>query len=54
MYMPYIIPVEVRVTIMNVSCDPQMLHRTLTCNVISDVGVATIRKPESYMCTLVM
>ena len=52
--MPYIIPVDVRVMIMNVSCDPLMLHRTSTCNVISSVGVATIREPEPYMCTLVM
>ena len=52
--MPYIISVDVRVMIMNVSCDPLMLHRTSTCNVMSNVGVATIREPEPYMCTLVM
>ena len=52
--MPYIISVEVTVMIMNVSCDPLMLHRTSTCNVISNVGMATIREPEPYMCTLVM
>ena len=41
--MPYIIPVEVTVMIMNTSL---MLHRTSTCNVISDVGVATTWEPE--------
>ena len=47
--MPYIIPVEVTVMIMNVSCDPLILHRTSTCSVMSNVGVATIRETEPYM-----
>ena len=52
--MPYIIPVDVTVMIMNVSCDPLMLHRTSTCNIISGVGVATTWEPEPYMRILVM